>query len=124
MLDKELPYQDFKKIEQEISGFINELNEQKINLLNTNKNLQSYLKLGLSVIQNLPEFYDQSFAIEIKRRILCSIFPKKLIYDGSNYRTPMMTEFLNVVLKLNAELEGFKKKGCLILQPCLGWLPL
>jgi len=50
---------------------------------------------GLNVVQSLPGFF-QNGDSETRLKIISSIFNKKIVFDGTNYRTPTF----NAILKL------------------------
>ena len=41
----------------------------------------------MSLLSHLPEYFQEA-SLEIRRKLLGSIFPLKLIFDAGKYRTP------------------------------------
>ncbi|KAA9325040.1 recombinase family protein [Adhaeribacter soli] len=90
-------------------------NEQVENLLrkkdelqNTDSSFQKYFKFGITLIGQLRTFYRYS-SPEVKQKIVGSIFPQKLIFKESSYRTTQPNEFFKVIMLRTNELEGLKK---------------
>ena len=48
--------------------------------------------------------------IPIKQKIVGSIFPEKLIFDGKNYRTVRMNSFIELISSKSKGLGGYKRK--------------
>ena len=80
---------------------IKELQFQDSNFLN-------YAGYGLSLLGNLEGYYKQA-AIEVKSKIVCSIFPGKLIFAEKKYRTPQVNKVLSLITSNNNHL-GIPKK--------------
>jgi len=66
-------------------------------------NLLNYLKYGLSLIGKISEYYKNA-GIEIKHKIVSSIFPENLVFKENSYRTPRLNELL---LLLTSNINGF-----------------
>lgn len=78
-----------------------------------------YLNEGLPLLCNLSYYY-KCVPIELKQKLIGSIFPEKLIFEEKKYRTTKMNEVLNLILSNN---NGFGdmaiKKGQQKCQPFL-----
>jgi site-specific DNA recombinase len=57
-------------------------------------------------LENIGSLYSEGH-IETKRAIIGSIFPEKLEFDGSNYRTTRMNSIAGHILLIN---KGLCKK--------------
>jgi hypothetical protein len=57
----------------------------------------------MNLIRNLSKAYDGN-SIEVRQRIINSIFPAKLIFNGKKYRTPCLNEVLNLLF---SKVNGF-----------------
>ena len=88
---------------------ISDLKEEKEALNKTDKEFNSYLKFGISFLSGLGPYYNTSSA-KVKKMIIGSIFPEKLIFDGRNYRTVKENEFLTLIFNNNNVLEDIRKK--------------
>ncbi|KEQ31639.1 hypothetical protein N180_15305 [Pedobacter antarcticus 4BY] len=60
------------------------------------------------MLKNLHETYIEADS-EGKRRLISSIYPQKLTFDGTQHRTVRMNEAVRVLGTLKAVFEG--KKG-------------
>ena len=63
------------------------------------------MEIATKQISNLSYLYN-SFDLNDKISLLCSIFPEKLVFSNDNFRTPRINELLRLVL---LEDKGLKK---------------
>lgn len=64
----------------------------------------------INLISNLGKIF-QSAACEVKSKLLGSMFPEKLLFDGKNYRTHSFSGMLNLIFKETKYLQGNKKES-------------
>ena len=48
--------------------------------------------------------------VEVKIKLIGSMFPEKLSFDGKSYRTKKMNRVLDAIYQQTKELRGYKKK--------------
>lgn len=65
-----------------------------------------YMKWGFSLLINLPEYY-QNATLEIKQKMVSSIFPEKLVFANGAYRTNRTNEVLSLLCSND---KGFSEK--------------
>ncbi|WP_133990675.1 recombinase family protein [Dinghuibacter silviterrae] len=85
----------------------NEIAVQIMQLKGQESEYKKYLRYGLSLLGNLPHYYNHA-ALEIKQSMLGIIFPEKLVYESGDYRTARLNEVLYLMLLTNNDLEGNK----------------
>ena len=73
--------------------------------LSADMRIKDKLTYSINLISNLGKFF-QSSTCEVKTKLLGSIFPEKLLFDGKNYRTKSFNELLNVIFKETKHLQG------------------
>lgn len=74
----------------------------------TDSNFMQYVKYGFSLLKDLRKYYEIS-SIEIKQKILSSIFPGKLIFEDNKCRTPKVNKVLKLLTSNINELGEIKK---------------
>ena len=84
---------------------INELKLELENLKETDRNIEEYLKLGISFLHGVDKLYKSSPA-DIKKKIVGSIFPEKLVFLKNRYRTASLDPLIAAIISKN---EPFKK---------------
>ena len=109
LLDGEIPSKEYQGIKARLEDNNDNLIRQKMILGSGNEDFESYLKFSCSLLKNLDRAYMEA-NLEIKQRIIGSIFPGKLIYEKSNYRTTRVNEVVSLMCLNISELEG-KKNG-------------
>ena len=86
--------------------------KHQIDTLRLSADLQIKEKLTYSInlISNLGKFFE-SATCEVKTKLLGSIFPEKLLFDGKKYRTKSFNGMLNLIFKETKHLQGYKKES-------------
>jgi site-specific DNA recombinase len=68
-----------------------------------------YIDYGFSLIGQLPEYYDNA-GLEVKHKILGSMFPEKLRYSDKSFRTTPQNSVLSLLLQASNELQRSENK--------------
>ena len=84
--------------------------QERINLLmNPNRGkVEPKLKYSISLLDNM-ERYIRDAPVETKIKLLGSIFPQKIEFDGKNYRTTGYNKVLDLIYQQTKELREPKK---------------
>ena len=83
------------------------LQERKKDMEGMDTAFNQYMKWGFSLLLNLPEYFNKANH-EVKQKMLGSIFPEKLVFDGGAYRTTRTNEVLAL---LCSSSKGFSQKA-------------
>ena len=90
-----------------------DLRASKAELGDYQKDLDKYISFGLSLLTNLSEYYVNA-GIEVKNKLIGSIFTEKLIFQNDTFRTRPFNEAIGLLSMYN---KGFRatqnKKGSL-----------
>ena len=76
--------------------------------LDSKSNFQKYLDFSFALLANIDRYLDEA-SLEIKQKMLGSIFPEKLIFEGNKCRTARPTPLLNLLTMNINELGEIKK---------------
>lgn len=82
-----------------------------------------YCRFGIPLLSNLSGFY-MSASIEIKQKLLGSIFPAKLHFREDSCRTTPLNPALALILHKNNRLENEKTGQTLFEESLSGELPM
>ncbi|MDX3917254.1 MAG: recombinase family protein [Pseudosphingobacterium sp.] len=110
MID-EIDGNDFKIIKSECNEKLKKLEAQLENLPSRSeslKTIESLLDIVVEKYSRIDKHY-QDADIEGKRRIIGSMYPENLCFDGKGHRTARLNEALSLILLINSELEAIKK---------------
>lgn len=118
-LDGQIENNDYLEMKQRLESERVELEKQKSDLLTSDENLEKFLAKGLSIIQNVSNTYRTS-QIGRKRRILRVLFPNRLIFEKSTYRTQQPNEVLSLIASFN---KAFRKNKSLNKEALSSWAP-
>ena len=98
--------------EQAIARYTNEASRLKSQIealkMNRDLNLKNKLSYSINLIDNLALFF-QLAPCEVRIKLLGSIFPEKIEFDGKNYRTNAYNELLDIIYQETNRLRGNKK---------------
>jgi site-specific DNA recombinase len=98
-----------KKFDDEVIS----LKARETIILNQESDFQIYMKKGITLVDNLKRFYQEA-TLEIKQKIVSSIFPEKLVFDENSYRTSRVNEAFLLLTKTINELQGQKNKNATV----------
>ncbi len=73
--------------------------------LSADMRIKDKLTYSINLISNLGKFF-QSATCEVKTKLLGSIFPEKLVFDGKKYRTKSFNGMLNLIYQETKHLQG------------------
>lgn len=102
--DKETYYRVKDRYNKNISML-----EEKIDILeNPNRaNLEPKLTYSIDLINNM-DYYIRNAKVEVKCKLISSIFPEKVVFDGKTYRTNSLNKVLDLIYQQTNELRGNK----------------
>ena len=108
-LDNQICQEDYNSMRTRLHEERNEWNYKKEELSIDKSAFNQYFDFGLSFLFNVKEYY-QNAELEIKQKIVGSIFPEKIIFSENKYRTTKTNELLSL-LTLNINHLGEIKNG-------------
>lgn len=73
------------------------------------KDIEEYLKLGISLLHGIDQLYKNSPA-DIKKKIVGSIFPEKLTFLKKSYRTAFVDELISLIISKHRPYQRLKIK--------------
>ena len=93
------------------NGQIESMNSQITSLrCGEDSQLKDKLAYAISLIENLAEMFTEA-SPEAKIKIIGSIFPEKIEYDGEKYRTSSYNQVLDIIFKNTKQLQGYKNEN-------------
>lgn len=82
-----------------------------------------YCRFGIPLLSNLSGFY-RGASVEIKQKLLGSIFPAKLHFREDSYRTTPLNPALALIIQRNKNLENEKTGQDLFYETLSGEMPM
>ncbi len=104
-ITKEQYNQMFERFNREIAE-----RQERINILTTEnrKNIEPQLAYAICLINNI-DTYIRTAPVEVKIKLLGSMFPEKIEFDGENYRTNSFNKILEIIYHETNRLQRNKK---------------
>ncbi len=109
MLDSEITASEYKEMKVEIEERITKLTSELSSINAGMLNLDSKIDDCIELLSNLDKHYEQRDTA-IKRRIVSSIFPSKLIFDNKKVRTLEMNKAVSLITSNDKGCRSTKKK--------------
>ncbi|WP_131539694.1 recombinase family protein [Pedobacter nototheniae] len=109
MLEDVLSDLEYRKIKSDCERSVSILEGKLIELTRGKEHISPLISKATGMLGNLSEVYLKANS-EDKRRIIGSIYPENLVFDGTQHRTTRVNEAIRVFGVLKSVLEG-KKKG-------------
>ena len=111
LMNDEIDAEDFKIIKSECNEKLREL-EARLSEMPTKteslRTIENLLDIVVEQYSNIYEHYCENGVSE-QRRLIGSMYPKNLCFDGTKHRTAYVNEPLEVIMLVNKELKGIKK---------------
>ena len=111
-LNDEIPQERYNRMMERFSQEIAKL-KGEIDLLETpnNGNIEPQLNYSINLINNIDRFIRDA-PVSVKIKLLGSMFPEKIEFDGKEYRTNNYNKVLDLIFKGTKQLRGEgKEKG-------------
>ena len=100
--------EDFFHIKKETNERIERIENQLGQLATNFREIDDLFETAAYQLYNLRERYENGTSEE-QRMILGSIFPEKIVFDGTQHRTPRVNEVIKLIYQKTSVLEGNKK---------------
>jgi site-specific DNA recombinase len=105
LLNEEIDSADYKSIKLAGERKIADLENKLFSAGRIETNIGPMLDKAFKTLSNLETLY-QDADLKTKRRIIGSIFPEKLVFNGNNYRTARVNEAVQLIFNVG---EGFSE---------------
>ena len=109
LLSGDIEADDYRVIKSECEERINRLEAQLTASVADTTNVEPLWDKAISNISQLDVLYLEGTVTQ-QRKIISSMFPEKLTFDGFQYRTNRVNEAINLICLIDNKLEG-KKNG-------------
>lgn len=109
LLNDNIADDDYKRITTNIKAEISRMEKEKHDLSIVETNLEKHFSYGITFLSHMNYYYNNA-PIEIKHKIIGSIFPDKLIFEGNNYRTERENSLISLICSDTMKYNGVGKK--------------
>ena len=107
LLCGDIEAEDYRIMKSEIEARITRLEAKLTGSVNDSENIEPLWDRAISNISNLDSLYENG-NITQKRKIISSVFPEKLTFDGFQFRTKRVNEAIECICLMDNELKGNK----------------
>ncbi len=99
---------EYKKTKQRYEDRLSVLQLKHSQLQFQKSNYSKYMEFGFSLLTNLDHYYKEA-ELEVKQKIIGSIFPEKLVFENKKYRTNKPSPLLDLFTLKTNELPKIRK---------------
>lgn len=107
----EIDAEDFKAVKLGCNEVLRVL-EAKLtdmpNKIDSSKSVEGLLDIIIDKYSNIHQHY-KTATISDKWKLIGSMYPQNLCYDGTEHRTPYLNHAIALILLINSNLSGIKK---------------
>ena len=108
LLSGDLDADDYRIIKSESEKTINRLEVKLTATATDTSHIAPLWDKAISTMSQLDVLYEKGTVIQ-KRKVVSSMFPEKLTFDGFQYRTQRVNEAINLISLIDNKLKGIKK---------------
>lgn len=119
----ELEADSYRRLKRHTQDQIEKLKRDMEDLRLTDTAFEKYSRYGISLLTHM-DIYFQMAPLDVKRKMLGSIFPGKLILQDGKYRTEGMNPALSLILQKTSELQKEKTGNIVISENVSGDVPM
>lgn len=109
LVSNQIDADDYRTIKKECSDVIDRLEAKLVNTVSMEDRIEPLWEKVISNLSGLDELYQNGNAAQ-KRRIIGSMFPENLTFDGSQYRTTRVNQALEILSLINKKLHNKKNR--------------
>jgi site-specific DNA recombinase len=117
LLSGDIEPDDYRTIKSETDSRINRMEARLTACAGNTVNIEPLLDSAISNLSQLDKLYSQG-TVNQQRKIIGSIFPEKLTFDGNGFRTARVNQAIVLMLLITNKIEGIKKGQILLYQIC------
>ena len=109
-MDGVINAEQYKNMYQRTTDNMRETESKIEQLRSINKTkVEAQLNYSINLINNIDKFMEAA-PVEVKIKLIGSIFSEKIEFDGKNYRTNSYNQVLDLIYQQTKELQGHKNK--------------
>ena len=101
LLNDDIEPDDYREIKRECERQATVLESKVAHISRNPTDIQPQIETAIDVLEHLDQHY-MIASTDVKRHIVDSIFPDKLVFDGSSYRTARVNEAVRIIFNLGA----------------------
>ena len=121
LVKDEIDQHTFKQVKDQLEGEIVSTTNRITELKQVEDGFADYTRYGFSFLSDIKGYYDQA-DLDIKQKIVGSIFPEKLYFSDGIYRTTKPSEVLSLLCLTRNGSSGSEKEKTAENSEQSGWV--
>ena len=113
----------YKRLKKQMMEAMENSKREMDQLQTMDTSFEKYCRFGMNILTNLDYYFDEA-SLEVKRKMLSSIFPGKLTFENGKYRTDGLNPALAFILQKSSGLQKEKTGNIIISENVSGDVPM
>lgn len=109
----------YKRLKKQALDAMEQAKRQTQELVSMDTAFEKYCRFGMCILTNLDYYFEEA-SLEVKRKMLGSIFPGKLTFEDGKYRTDGLNPALAIILQKSNRLQNEKTGNIVISENVSG----
>jgi site-specific DNA recombinase len=112
----------YKRLKKQALEAMEQAKRQTQELVSMDTAFEKYCRFGMSILTDLDYYFEEA-SLEVKRKMVGSIFPGKLTFEYGKYRTDGLNPALAIILQKSNRLQNEKTGNIAISENVSGDVP-
>ncbi|MBK7967105.1 MAG: hypothetical protein IPK10_18750 [Bacteroidetes bacterium] len=121
-VDDHLDQETYSRMKKEMDDKLIELKNRESQIKEQESDFSLYMRKGITLVDNLKDFYKNA-SLDVKQKIIGSIFPQNLVFNQNEYRTNTINEAFRLITKTINEIQGQKKQNATVSDSVFDYAP-
>ncbi len=117
-----LDSETYSRMKKEMDDKLIELKNRETQIKEQESDFSLYMRKGITLLDNLKDFYKNA-SLDVKQKIIGSIFPQNLVFNQYEYRTSPINEAFRLITKTINDLQGYKKQNATVSDSVFDYAP-
>lgn len=118
----ELEADSYKRLKGKASEDLNQAHGEVMRLMAMDTNFMKYCGYGMTLLTHLDVYYAEG-SLDVKRKLIGSIFPEKLVFESGSYRTMQVNPAVELMRQFQRDLRVKGARQIPLLEKMSGNVP-
>jgi site-specific DNA recombinase len=122
-LHGELEPDSYKRLKGRATEDLNQCHRETEGLMTMDTNFMKYCRYGMTLLTHLDAYYAEG-PLEIKRKLIGSVFPEKLVFDQGSFRTISLNPAIELIGQFQRDLGKENAGAFFPTEKMSGYVPM
>ena len=112
-VEEKIDYESYQSVKKNLDEKLRVLQQKMTSLQSMDTEFKRFISKGFLLVDNLKDFYKKA-SVDVKQKIIGSIFSQNLVFDGDKYRTSDLNEAFRLITHTFNSLQGYKSQNATV----------